>query len=223
VFFGKRDEARPFAIAVVRDVVEIVAIVAAGAWAFYVFAYENRIKPSLASPDVNITASLQNLGERNGLIAVRFHQELHNVGSVHAYFLGVAVTIYGQRVILSKTPIEPPQAGTRYRFAAFYRTSAPEPAFSLAYVTKLGDPSSSQETELDPGSTLQNDYVFYVPRGRFDLLTVQVNAVYTKFEGSTIPTHLAETPAGAVTVVSSNPSRTNTYNTNPLTSLNLDR
>jgi hypothetical protein len=45
----------------VRDV---VAIVAAGVWAFYVFAYENRIKPSLAGPEVNVVASMQRLNVR---------------------------------------------------------------------------------------------------------------------------------------------------------------
>ena len=37
-------------MAIVRDVVEVIAIVAAGIWAFYVFAYENRIKPSISNP-----------------------------------------------------------------------------------------------------------------------------------------------------------------------------
>jgi hypothetical protein len=46
------------AIRIVRDVVEIAAIVAAGLWAFYVFVYENRIKPSFLPPELAVTASI---------------------------------------------------------------------------------------------------------------------------------------------------------------------
>ena len=46
MLFSSRDpEHRSHLLHLVRDVVEIVAIVLAGAWAFYVFIYENRIVP----------------------------------------------------------------------------------------------------------------------------------------------------------------------------------
>jgi hypothetical protein len=49
MLFGGSKQARDHhAVAIVRDVVEVVAIIAAGAWAFYIFAYENRIKPAMA-------------------------------------------------------------------------------------------------------------------------------------------------------------------------------
>ena len=86
VLFGRHDAKRRTTVGLIRDVVEVVAIVAAGAWAFYIFAYENRIKPSWASPEVNFTATMQRLGERNGLIAVRVHQTMHNFGTVPANF-----------------------------------------------------------------------------------------------------------------------------------------
>src|ERR1700727_3009702 len=88
LFFRKARNLRSvYAIAIVRDVVEVIAIVAAGIWAFYVFAYENRIKPSMASPEVDITSSIQRLSERNGLIAVGVRLELRNIGTVKAHFL----------------------------------------------------------------------------------------------------------------------------------------
>jgi hypothetical protein len=58
MLFGARRSRDPHAFAVVRDIVEVVAIVAAGIWAFYVFAYENRIKPSLADPNVDVSVHL---------------------------------------------------------------------------------------------------------------------------------------------------------------------
>ena len=61
--FPHRDRnGRDDRIAVVRDVVEVVAIVAAGIWAFYIFAYENSFKPSHAPPAINVKTTLQKLG-----------------------------------------------------------------------------------------------------------------------------------------------------------------
>jgi hypothetical protein len=46
-----------------------VAIVVAGLWAFYVFAYENRIKPSFTNPQVEFNATMTKGAEQNGLPA----------------------------------------------------------------------------------------------------------------------------------------------------------
>jgi len=112
MLFGRARRPNRHAIAVVRDVVEIVAIIAAGAWAFYIFAYENRIKPATADPEVNVTASMQRLSDRNGLIAVSLHLQLHNIGTVRAHFLGMAVNVYGQRIVEGTQTPTPPN-GTR--------------------------------------------------------------------------------------------------------------
>ncbi|HEX3368638.1 MAG TPA: hypothetical protein VHS56_03600, partial [Candidatus Cybelea sp.] len=197
MLFGSKREGRQGAIATVRDVVEIVAIVAAGAWAFYVFAYENRIKPSWANPQVNFSASLERLGQRNGLIALRLHQRLHNFGTVPAHFLGVAINVYGERVSSASARRAPPPPNTTYTYKAFFQTTREDPVYSLAYVTSLGDPQSTQITKLDPGDTLENDYTLYVPRGRYDLLTVEISGVFTKSEGAVIPTHIERSAQGA--------------------------
>lgn len=218
--FG-RHESRGHAISLVRDVVEILAIIAAGIWAFYVFAYENHIKPSLAQPDVNISASMQRLSEHNGLISIRMHVVLHNIGTVHAHFLGLAVNVSGHRVIPSKATTMRLDGKASYGFAAFYHLTPGVPVVSTAYVTRLGDPSSTQDTELDPGTTVENDGVFYVPRHRFDLLTAEVDAVYTKYEDAVIPTRLEKTRSGAVRVVTTDAAKTNSFDVDPVTVLDL--
>ena len=210
----------PHALAIVRDTVEVAAIIAAGIWAFYVFAYENRIKPSLANPDVNVTASMQRLSDRNGLIAVALHLQLHNVGTVKAHFLGVAVNVYGQRIVATSPRVSPAREVLGYDFYGFYRAAPPIPVYSYAYVTRLGNPSTGQDTELDPGSTLENDRTFYVPQGRFDLLTLGIDAPYTKFD-DTIPTHVAVTSQGAAKVVTILSSKIQQYNIQSVTSLDV--
>ncbi|HEX4013143.1 MAG TPA: hypothetical protein VHX17_04530 [Candidatus Cybelea sp.] len=221
MLFGSKREDREGAIAVVRDVVEIVAILAAGAWAFYVFAFENRIKPSWANPQVNFAASLQRLGERHGLIALRLHQRLHNFGTVPAHFLGLAIDVYGERVSPTNARQVPPPSSTTYNYKAFFATTREDPVYSLAYVTSLGDAASTQVTKLDPGDTLENDYTFYVPRNRYDLLTVEISGIFTKYEGSLIPTRIVRSPQGAAKLETSDLAKATLADTNPVTSLNL--
>jgi hypothetical protein len=210
----------PHVVALVRDTVEVVAIVAAGIWAFYVFAYENRIKPSLADPNVNVIASMQRLSSRNGLIAVGLHVELRNVGTVKAHFLGMAFNVFGRRIVAARPHVVLQREALSYDFDGFYRAQPKIPVYSYAYVTHLGNPSTGQDAEIDPGGAIENDRTFYVPQGRFDLLTLGIDAPFTKFD-ETIPTRLVVTPQGAAKIVTPFSSKMNEYNIEPVTSLDV--
>jgi hypothetical protein len=222
MFGGKRDHGdAPHPTTILRDVIEVVAILAAGIWAFYVFAYENRIKPAMADPDINLTASVQRLSERNGLIGIGIHIRFQNIGTVRAHFLGVAMNVYGQRVFVTRPHPASKTNLLRYDYSPFYGTAPRVTVYSTAYLTKLGDPSTGQDTALDPGTTIENYRTFYVPAGRFDLLTVGIDAPYTKFDDHTIPTHLAVGPQGDVRVVTKLTPQIEQYNITPVTSLDL--
>jgi hypothetical protein len=204
----------------VRDVVEVIAIVAAGIWAFYVFAYENRIKPSLADPNVDVSASMRKLSEHNGLIGVGLDVQFHNVGTVRAHFLGLAINVYGQRIVAGALTNVPKPAPTGYEYAGFYRATPPLPVYSYAFITHLGDPKSLKDLPLDPGSTAKYERTFYVPRGRFDLLTLGIDAPYTKFEASTVPSHLHVSSRGEASVVVT-PVSPWQYKAQPVTALDI--
>ncbi len=222
LFGGKRDHGEaPHPTTILRDVIEIVAILAAGIWAFYVFAYENRIKPAMAKPDINLTASVQRLSERNGLIAIGIHLRFANIGTVRAHFLGVAVNVYGQRVFVTKPHPASKINGLRYDYRPFYGTAPRVTVYSSAYLTKLGNSSTGQDIAIDPGTTIENYRMFYVPSGRFDLLTVGIDAPYTKFDDHTIPTQLVIGPQRDVRVVTKLTPQIEQYNITPVTSLDL--
>lgn len=225
MLFGARRRAGQSDVAhattIVRDVVEIVAIVAAGIWAFYVFAYENRIKPALAGPEVNVAASMQRLGERHGLIAVNVRLQLHNIGTVRAHFLGMAVNVYGQRVAAGRPQVSSGKGLLQYEFSGYARTGSRVPVYAYAYITHLGDPSTGQDAALEPGGTLENERTFYVPQGQFDLLSLGFDAPYTKFDEATIPAHLEVTPQGAVRVKTTLSSRVEQFDITPVASLDV--
>lgn len=211
---GERD-----LISTIRDIVEIVAIVLAGCWAFYIFVYENRIKPSFAAPDVNVTASMQELGQRDGLIAIGLHVAFHNVGTVQARFLASALTVYGQRVTARK-PSHPVSPGIEYDSSYFSTVDSPVAVYTWAYVTSQGDASSPHESSLDPGSTIENDRIFYVPQGRFDLLTLGIDAPYTKYQDQ-MPARLVFQPDGGIKVDINVTPRMDRFKIKTVTSLDI--
>jgi hypothetical protein len=222
LLFGPRHSSNPHAFTVVRDVVEVIAIVAAGIWAFYVFAYENRIKPSLADPNVDVSAAMHKLSERNGLVGVGLDVQFHNVGTVRAHFLGLAVNVYGERITAGEPRVAPKSRGLlAYDFTGFYRSAAPVPVYSYALITNLGDPQSLQDLPLDPGNSVKYERTFYVPKGRFDLLTLGIDAPFTKFENSTIPAHLVVSAQGAARIVVTSTSTIWRFKVNPVTALDI--
>jgi hypothetical protein len=223
IFGGRKhagQSASPHAAAIIRDIVEVLAVIAAGAWAFYVFVYENRIKPSFEQPEINISASMSQLNERNGLIGVGLRIQFHNVGSVKANFLGFAANVYGERAIRAKPVAQPESANLTYEYRGFYRLRPPIPVYTWAYITKSGNPATSVNTVLDPGTTIESYRSFYVPQGEFDLLTVAIEAPYVKTD-STQPAHLDIRPGGSAKIVTEMTPELQEYNIDPFTSLVL--
>ena len=163
-----------------RDVVEIVAIVAAGIWAFYTFAYENQIKPSFADPELNFVVTMEKLGQRGPLIGVRLHTEIHNVGTVQANLVGLLYWVVGKRVEPTDLPRKPIVTHDSAVLKAFYREGRGVPVFGLAYLTQVGDVRSEDRTEIAPGGVLSRDSVFFVPARRFDYLEAHISARFTK-------------------------------------------
>jgi hypothetical protein len=181
---GERPPHRIHGLHVARDIVEIVAIVLAGIWAFYTFVYENQIKPAFAPPELNFSATLQKVGEHRGLVGVRIRAEYENVGTTHLHFLGLAINVDGQNVRPSRalrpaelTPSDAPNTAT---LQAFYTLTPRTPVFTLAYLTQLADPRTGFDYGLDPGNKFPIDEIFYVPSRRFDRLIAHMDVIFVK-------------------------------------------
>ncbi len=179
------NERRHRAVWLFRDAVEVVAILVAGIWAFYTFAYENRIKPSLAEPELNFVVTMRKLGQHGGLIGVRLHTEIRNVGTVNANIVGLSYWVLGKRVERTARAQAPVIANGVATLRAFYSESAGTPVFGQAYLTHMADPESVQKTGLEPGGDLARDTVFFVPANRFDYLEAYLSARFTKEDRDT--------------------------------------
>ncbi|MBV8374264.1 MAG: hypothetical protein JO302_02035 [Candidatus Eremiobacteraeota bacterium] len=178
-------------VRLVRDLVEITAIVIAGFWGFYVFAYENRIKPSFTDPQLVFSVTMTQVAERNGLIGIQINNETKNVGQVRAHLLGYAVWVTGRKVSpLSRPPGIVSTFNKLGLRSGFYRETHGVPVYGFGYVTSLGDPSTTADLLLEPGDDDKYQDVFFVPRDRFDVLEAYLLVRYTKYDDKVTPTRL---------------------------------
>ncbi len=81
-----------------RHVIEIIALSIAAVWTFYVFAYQERIKPSYEPPSLDMTPSLEHVPLRNDKLFLRVRLPFKNISPADAQFIGVINNVYGLTV-----------------------------------------------------------------------------------------------------------------------------
>jgi hypothetical protein len=163
----------------IRDIVEIVAIIAAGIWAFYTFIYETRILPAFTEPQANISETFEKVSEHNGLIGVRLVTTIKNVGTVRTNFLAFFVTVGGERVVPAQVRGKTKIDKFNYTLRSDYQTSQMVPVFMRGFITDHGDKESGAGLSLEPGEETRDEDLFYVKAGQFDILRAYVLARYT--------------------------------------------
>ena len=202
MFLSDRDE-KPNLIRTIRDIVEIVAITLAGAWAFYTFIYVNSIVPSFEQPKVVLTVQLTRQAVHDGLVAVRLQSTLKNVGAVRAHFLGIVWYVDGQRIAPLARAASPNERAGPIALSAYYRSLGTMPVFASGFITHLGNAANGNDLELQPGDETAKDWTFYVPEGKFDRLSAYIDAKYTRYDSQAIPTVLRWSHSGLPRLVSS--------------------
>ena len=191
---------RSHRVRIVRDIVEIVAILAAGFWAFYVFVYENRIKPSFSDPQVSVGATLEKTSQSGGAVGVLLKTNIRNEGSVRFDFAGYYVTVLATRMTLSTRPLPPVRSDTSQTQSTYFTLSKSEPVYGFGFITSIGNPASKYGLQLEPGGDVSQEHTFYIPAGRFDVLTAHVDGCFTRNADRVIPVHLRRRSDGTTGV-----------------------
>ena len=180
MLFGNSDEHHGGWLRRVRDIVEIVAIIAAGLWAAWIFIYEDKIVPAQAEPQVNITETIEKISEHNGLIGVHLVTTVKNNGTVPDYFLAFFWTVAGQRITPAPKLHSTIVQDYNYYLAADYDSTRMTPVYTRGFITDHGNKDSGAGFALDPGDETKYEDLFYVKAGQFDVLRVYVLARYTR-------------------------------------------
>jgi hypothetical protein len=179
------DSREPRAIRIIEDrwtvasrVAQTAALVLAGAWGFYVFVYQERIKPAAAAPSLEITFRLERAGTlRGGAPVVRTVLRFHNTGTVATDVYAEAYTLFGVRY---GTP-----RATRHRVddgEVVDDASLPKAKPELVYgSTLLRDAvrggTSGRHIFLRPGDAFDELSYIAIPPGRFQAVSGEAHVV----------------------------------------------
>jgi hypothetical protein len=196
--FRRHDEVQP--LAPLRNLIEIVAILAAGIWAIYVFAYEQRIKPAAEPPSVLLSGSLHKLGMRDGLTQLGFKGTLRNNGSGNVSLVALGFTANGFRYTTQGTPLLSPVAPGSTLYQRDARIGARALVYRETELTRFVDKRYRGGIIISPGEEIPYSGIFLVKNGEFDSVTLYGSAAFTKTpkEGA-YPTRIGYTRDGAVT------------------------
>lgn len=195
------------AIATIRDIVEIVAIVAAGIWALYVFVYEQRIKPASEPPAVLLTGSMQRLGQHDGLVQIGYSAVVRNIGHTHVYLIGEGFVAVGVTYSAHGAPsTERPLPGlSRYQRDA--RVASQSVVYSVAEQTKFADAGYGSGFDVSPGEEVPFHGIILVRAGKIDSVVLYGSLAYTKTPvNGGYPTNVTHTSNDAIYFASKEPN-----------------
>ncbi len=176
----RRGVPRRHLTATIRDIVEVLAILAAGIWGVYVFVYEQRIKPAEAPPQIVVTGSLQRGVAHDGLLPIRYSVTIRNTGQLPFYTIAMAYAATGIRNAPGGVSKDT-EDGVPLVFERYAHPKITEPIYREV---NLGSRSAkgSGGYDVDPGGEIPESGIFFVRTNEFDEVTLSVSVAFSKFD-----------------------------------------
>lgn len=192
-----------FGAEAVNNVVQSVAILAAGAWAVYTFVYQAKIAPALEPPSLSVTSTLEKSGSKGSRIAIRSTVTRSNVGHTGVRLLALTYNVIGSRVHFrdSADPNagfnrDPDQASIVTAARDYEEPQQREVILRHGVLFEGATTLPSRPSALNPGETVSRDMLFYADRDRFDSVRFQVRVTYSKDADPPVPLVLRIDPEG---------------------------
>jgi hypothetical protein len=179
-----------------RHVIEAVAILAAGAWAFYTFVYQEKIKPASEPAALTLTVAVSSLGHDRARDNLSLTVDMLNAGKTEIDIAADGYNVWGQRYGPQRT-VRSRERGSRRNYdndlpivSSHLITAAAE----LRDAAVDGD--RGRHIVLEPGASEKLTYVFAIPRGAYDLIHAQAIAVPVKAGSARVSVTIRNDPAG---------------------------
>jgi hypothetical protein len=189
--------------ATLRHIVEAVAIVCAGVWAFYTFVYQEKIKPAGEPAALNLHVYFVSIGHAPQRDVVKLVTDLHNTGKTEIDIAADGFNVWGERYAPAQR-IRIHDAGPRYD----YRADLPIVSRRLvAAFVELRDMAvggrRGERLRIEPGATETITDVFAVPPQAYDLLHAQVTAIPVKTDRTDpVPVNVTHNRIGGYSIIS---------------------
>lgn len=157
-----------------RSVIEIAAFIVAAAWAFYVFIYQERIKPADTAPQTQFAVNVTHQPTASGAEFVGLTIQIRNFGTVPFRVAGFAVAAYGYRY-LPKMTRRVLLSMRRNVVTLRHSLAESRPDLLQSTYTTFAPFGSSAPSQSRPGGTNTFHFGFGVPRNKYD-------GVYVKYK-----------------------------------------
>lgn len=163
-----------------RHVIEIVAIVIAAAWAFYVFVYQERIKPATAEPQLLHSIAVEHNALEGGKKLVKVDVEFKNVGISDVQLDGLIVNVYGIHYASNAArQIEHPLKGIdKTSFGLIASRPVPLYSFFDEWTSMGGEPG--RHVVITPGLTWTESFAFAIHGGQYDAVNLRFDSCYSR-------------------------------------------
>lgn len=190
-----------------NNIVQTVAIIAAGAWAVYTFVYQAKIAPGLEPPSLSVTSTLERAGQKGDQVAIRSTVTRSNVGHTGVRLLALTYNLIGSKVRF----VGAPDTGAKFEqdltrsnivtAARYYEEPQREVILRHGVLFEGATDLPSQPSVLNSGETISRDMIFYADRARFDAVRFQVRMTYSKETEPPAPLMFAVDEQGELQVV----------------------
>ncbi len=153
-----------------RHIIEIVAFIVAAAWAFYVFIYQERIKPAETRPQQQFNVTISHQPVPSGAEFVSLTVEIRNVGTVPFRPAGYVNAAYGVRYLPRLT--QTVRRSLRRNVTTLSRSLAESKPDLLQSVSAMFSPFGSSQPPyiVSPGGDSKAHYGFAIPRNKYDAI-----------------------------------------------------
>lgn len=172
-------------------IAQILFLALGAIWAFYVFIYDARIVPSQQPPQVTVSGELEQVGRKDGLVAVKAKLSVKNPGKSRAIFLAAFYNLIGYKLNkLEAVEATDQQYIGRLNEKRAVKEESPcnfyGPEINASRYYRKGEETFINGGNLligswlDPDDQYTREYVFYVPEENYDLVQLQFNTYVTK-------------------------------------------
>jgi hypothetical protein len=179
-------------VGIVKDIAEMLAILAAGIWAIYTFNKEFHENARREKPAWSPKLTLERIGERNNEVAIRATLLLENKGTARQNFWAGTLNVGGWRLQptgdggLTDSPIVPTEKRNWTEWRGFKQVDKRSVASFGLSVTPDGP---TKNAFVDPGDKYERNYIFYVNPNQVDFVEATITLL--------VPENAAETVRNA--------------------------
>lgn len=178
-----------------RHLIEIAALCIAAVWGFYVFVYQERIKPANEPAELQATVSVDHTPLKSDKEFIKVGVRMKNIGLAPLELAGLIVNVYGVKyTALEREHVEKPASG----IVEISRAFAPgNPSLQYTFADRWKAFGSPRTAGLLPGAEFPETFVFAIPPRAFDIVKIDYMVCWARPRSKPWPVALSRQPDGS--------------------------